>query len=195
DDPVADTRQVLHTAAAHEHDGVLLQVVADAGDVGRDLDPAAQLHTGDLAQRGVRLLRRSGVDTRAHTTTLRTPLQRRGLVLCDLVLSALADQLLDGGHRVSVFLVTYAGSVAVVAIDLLDFPFPPTPAPGRVALYPERWPTTECADLKAGRPGRRCHAAPDPRGGRYPDANWAHTCDPLAHGHEVQGYRRGPARS
>ena len=33
DDLVADARQVSDPAAAHEHDRVLLQVVADAGDV------------------------------------------------------------------------------------------------------------------------------------------------------------------
>src|SRR3712207_1462203 len=54
DDLVADARQVLDPAATHEHDRVLLQVVAHARDVRRDLDLAAELHTGDLAQRRVR---------------------------------------------------------------------------------------------------------------------------------------------
>ena len=40
DDLVTHARQVFHTAATHEHDRVLLQVVADAGDVRRDLDAA-----------------------------------------------------------------------------------------------------------------------------------------------------------
>ena len=40
DDLVADAREVLHTAAADEHDGVLLEVVALAGDVGGDLHAA-----------------------------------------------------------------------------------------------------------------------------------------------------------
>ena len=35
---------------------MLLEVVALAGDVGRDLDAAGEAHAGDLAQRGVRLL-------------------------------------------------------------------------------------------------------------------------------------------
>src|SRR4051795_12014789 len=38
-DLVAHAGQVLHPAAADEDDRVLLQVVPDAGDVGRDLDP------------------------------------------------------------------------------------------------------------------------------------------------------------
>src|SRR5688500_15114937 len=46
DDLVAHARQVLDAAAAHEHDGVLLQVVALAGDVGRDLDRAGDADTG-----------------------------------------------------------------------------------------------------------------------------------------------------
>src|SRR3954447_3345965 len=42
DDLVPNPGEVLHTATAHEHDRVLLQVVSDTGDVGRDLDPAGQ---------------------------------------------------------------------------------------------------------------------------------------------------------
>src|SRR4051794_37632422 len=39
-DLVAHARQVLDAAATHEHDGVLLEVVALARDVGGDLDAA-----------------------------------------------------------------------------------------------------------------------------------------------------------
>src|SRR3954454_10284157 len=45
DDLVAHARKVLDAAAADEHDGVLLQVVALAGDVRRDLHPVRQTHT------------------------------------------------------------------------------------------------------------------------------------------------------
>src|ERR1700760_4931883 len=71
DDLVADTRQVLHAAATHAHDRVRLQAVADTRDVGGDLDLAGQLDAGHLAQRGVRLLGRGGVDAGAHTAALR----------------------------------------------------------------------------------------------------------------------------
>src|SRR5215469_10378619 len=98
DDLVADTRQVAHTPAAHEHDRVLLQVVSHARNVGGDLDLARQPDAGDLAQRRVRLLGRGRVDARAHTTALRALLERRRLVLRHLVLPALADQLLDRGQ-------------------------------------------------------------------------------------------------
>src|SRR5947209_4007269 len=99
DDLVADPGQVLHPAAADEHDGVLLQVVADTGDVGRDLDAAGEPHTGDLAQGRVRLLRRGRVHAGAHATPLWRALQGRGLGLVLLLLAALADQLGDGGQR------------------------------------------------------------------------------------------------
>src|SRR3954453_13969701 len=71
DDLVPDTGEVLHSAATHEHDRVLLQVVADARDVGRDLDAARQAHAGDLAERGVRLLRGGRVDAGADAAALR----------------------------------------------------------------------------------------------------------------------------
>src|SRR3954449_10570327 len=98
DDLVAHAGQVLHPAAAHQHHRVLLQVVALTRNVGRDLDAAGQLDSSDLAQRGVRLLRGGGVHAGAHATPLRAPLERRSLLLGDLVLAALTDQLLDRGH-------------------------------------------------------------------------------------------------
>src|SRR3954452_12749072 len=104
DDLVADTGEVLHPAAADEHDGVLLEVVAHTRDVRRDLDAARQPHAGDLAEGGVRLLRGGGVDAGADTATLGRTLQGRRLVLRHLVLAALADQLVDRGHRVVPFL-------------------------------------------------------------------------------------------
>src|SRR5215469_9636536 len=103
DDLVADARKVAHPATPHQHDGVLLQVVADAWDVRGHLDVTGQPHPGDLAERGVWLLGRGRVDARADAATLRAALERRCLVLAYLVLAALADQLLDSGHRVSVF--------------------------------------------------------------------------------------------
>src|SRR5689334_3587654 len=80
-DLVAHARQVLDAAAAHEHDRVLLQVVPLARDVDGDLHAVREPDTGDLAERGVRLLRRGGVDARADAAAL-----RRG----DLLLAALA---------------------------------------------------------------------------------------------------------
>src|SRR5215471_14445988 len=42
DDLVADAREILHAAAADEHDRVLLEVVPLAGDVRRDLHAVGQ---------------------------------------------------------------------------------------------------------------------------------------------------------
>src|SRR5438128_222615 len=71
DDLVADPRHVLHPAAAHEHDRVLLQVVADTGDVGGDLDAGGQADPGHLAKGRVRLLRGGRVNARADAPALR----------------------------------------------------------------------------------------------------------------------------
>src|SRR5919107_2709952 len=103
DDLVADAGEVLHPAAADEHDRVLLEVVADTGDVRRHLDAAGEPHTSHLAERRVRLLGRGRVDARADPPPLRRTLEGGRLVLRHLVLAALADQLLDCGHRVVLF--------------------------------------------------------------------------------------------
>src|ERR1017187_2361591 len=103
DDLVANSGEITYPATTDEHDGVLLQVVADARDVGGDLDLAGQPDAGDLAQRRIGLLRGGRVDARADAPALGTALKRRGVVLGYLVLAALSDQLLDRGHRVSVF--------------------------------------------------------------------------------------------
>src|SRR5664280_736255 len=95
---VTDARQVLHTAAADQHDRVLLEVVAFAGDVGGDLEPTGQPDTGHLPERRVRLLRGVGVDAGAHAPSLgRTP-QGRGLRLGRLGGPAFADELGNRGH-------------------------------------------------------------------------------------------------
>src|SRR3984885_10069489 len=70
DDLVADTRQVTDTAAADEHDRVLLEVVADTGDVGGHLDLAGEPDPGDLPERRVGLLRRGRIDARADSAAL-----------------------------------------------------------------------------------------------------------------------------
>src|SRR6266536_4496567 len=98
DDLVADAREVLHPAAPHEHDRVLLQVVADPGDVGRDLDARGQADTGDLPKGRVRLLRRGRVDTRADATALRRPAKSGALRLAPRALAPVSDQLLNRRH-------------------------------------------------------------------------------------------------
>src|SRR6185369_7374147 len=50
-DVIANAREILHTTAANEHDRVLLEVVALAGNVGGDFEAVGQAHTRDLAER------------------------------------------------------------------------------------------------------------------------------------------------
>src|SRR5205814_1477860 len=63
-DLVADARQILDAAAAHEHDRVLLEVVPLAGDVSGDLHPVGQADAGDLPERRVRLT--NGMEVTAY---------------------------------------------------------------------------------------------------------------------------------
>src|SRR5712691_2819360 len=79
DDLVPHPGQVADAAAAHQHDGVLLEVVADAGDVGGDLDVAGEPHPGNLAEGRVRLLGRCRINARADPAALRAALERRGV--------------------------------------------------------------------------------------------------------------------
>src|SRR5262249_55382283 len=95
---IADARQVLDAAAADQHQRVLLEVVADARDVGGHLDAVGEADARDLAERGVRLLRRLGEDADADAALLRAVLQRRALRLADDLLPSLANELTDSRH-------------------------------------------------------------------------------------------------
>ena len=111
DDVVTDTRKVLHTAAADHNHRVLLQVVADTGDVSSDFVTVGQTHTSDLTQSGVGLLRGRGTNCGADASLLRSG--QVGLLIlqgvqallhcgrCGLVgnlLSAFSYQLVKSGH-------------------------------------------------------------------------------------------------
>src|SRR5262245_43631593 len=104
DDLVPDAGQVADATAADEHDRVLLEVVALAGDVGRHLDAAGETDAGHLAERRVRLLGRGRVHAGAHATALGRALQRGGLGLAEFRAATLADELLDGGHEANLFM-------------------------------------------------------------------------------------------
>src|SRR3954468_18402997 len=106
DDLVADARQVPDAAAADEHHGVLLQVVALAGNVGGDLHAVRQPDARDLPQRGVRLLRRGRVDARADAPLLRCAAPGLRLRLGDGRRTAFPDELIDGGQRKTLLGVT-----------------------------------------------------------------------------------------
>src|SRR3989338_8914849 len=66
DDVVPHARKVLHATPADHHDGVLLEVVADARDVCRHFHAVRKADTGDLPERRVRLLRGHGSHLHAH---------------------------------------------------------------------------------------------------------------------------------
>src|SRR5512138_1337046 len=105
-DVVAHAGEVLHAAAADEDHRVLLEVVADARDVARHLEPVRQPDAGDLAERRVRLLRRRRVHARADAALLRRLPERRGLLLHRELLAPLAHQLADRRHRRSALVFT-----------------------------------------------------------------------------------------
>src|SRR5262249_28675200 len=97
-DVITHARQILHTPTTHEHDGVLLQVVSFAGDVGNDFEPVREAHLRHFSERRVRLLRRSGVDAGAHAAAKWIRLERWRLLLLDDVAATLPDELIDGRH-------------------------------------------------------------------------------------------------
>src|SRR6185436_8159812 len=99
DHVIAHSGKVLHAAAPDHHDRVLLEVVPDARDVGRDLDPVRQPHARHLAERRVRLLRRGRVDAHAHAALLRRGPERRTLRPVLQSLPAVPDELTDRRQR------------------------------------------------------------------------------------------------
>src|SRR4028119_142575 len=68
---VANARKIAHTAAADQHNRVLLEVVAFAGDVADHFALVGQANLGHLAQCRVRLLRGRRVNAGADATLLR----------------------------------------------------------------------------------------------------------------------------
>src|SRR6202158_479871 len=75
---ITHARKILHAAATHEHDGVLLQVMADTRNVRGNCNTVGHARAGDFAQSRVGLLRRLRVNAYANTALFRTSLQGRG---------------------------------------------------------------------------------------------------------------------
>src|SRR5438270_10003894 len=96
---VANARKIAHTAAADQHDAVLLEVVALAGDIADYFALVGQADLGHLAQSRVRLLRGRRIDTGADAALLRVLLHRRDLRLGLLRFATLADQLVNRRHE------------------------------------------------------------------------------------------------
>src|SRR5207237_6812725 len=76
---IPHTGQILHAAATHEHNGVLLQVMTYPRYVRSNFDTVGQASASDFAQSGVGLLGRLCVDADANPSLFRTSLQRRRL--------------------------------------------------------------------------------------------------------------------
>src|SRR5690606_21706463 len=103
---IANAGQILHTAAANQHDRVLVQVMPLAGAVCGYLEAVAEPHTRNFPERRIRRLRRGGVRAAPASALLRIPHQRRRLrVLLD-VLATAPDELVYRGHRMWNLVVT-----------------------------------------------------------------------------------------
>src|SRR6476619_3456322 len=96
---VAHARKIAHTAAADQHDAVLLEVVALAGNVADHFALVGQADLGHLAECRVRLLRGRRIDAGADAALLRVLLHRRDLRLGLLRFATLADQLVNRWHE------------------------------------------------------------------------------------------------
>src|SRR5690606_19829998 len=95
---VANAGKILHTAAADEHDAVLLEVVTLTGDVADDFHAVGETNTADLAKRRVRLLRSRRVDAHAHAALLRARFERGAVGASFLELATVTDELLNCRH-------------------------------------------------------------------------------------------------
>src|SRR5258708_14996429 len=100
---IANTREILHAAAAHQHDRVLLQVVADTWDVRGDFNGVRQADASHLAQGGVRFLRGLRVNADAHAALFRAAHQRRRFGLRGDSFSSHPDKLRKRRHTRSPF--------------------------------------------------------------------------------------------
>ncbi len=92
------TWEVLHTTAPHEHNRVLLQVVALSGNVGRDLIPVGEADTRHLPKRRVRLLRSGRVHPGADPSALWASFQSGRVAFLLFALSPFPDELLNRRH-------------------------------------------------------------------------------------------------
>ena len=69
---ITDAGQILDTAAADQHNRVLLQIVADAWNICSYFNPIREAHASHFPQRRIRLLGGSGVHASANSTLLGT---------------------------------------------------------------------------------------------------------------------------
>ena len=110
-DVITYTGEVTYSSASDKNYRVLLKVVSDSGNVGCRLKSVSKSYSGDLTERGVRLLRAGGGYLCANASLLRcrsvsclvgksvkTYLKHGSLGLISLVLTTLSDELVKGWH-------------------------------------------------------------------------------------------------
>src|SRR6267143_5590693 len=97
-DVVTDAGQIFHPAATHEHNGMLLQVVAFVRNVGNDFEAVREPDFCDFAHRGGWLVGRAGHYLEANAAAERRILQSRRLRLASHSSASLSDELIDGRH-------------------------------------------------------------------------------------------------
>ena len=103
DDVIAHAGEIFDAASADEDDRVFLKVVPLARDVSDHFLAVRQAHLGDFAKRGVRLFRRAGHHLHTNAAALRA-VHQSGRFRFDRDLAAsFADQLVDCGHWVILF--------------------------------------------------------------------------------------------
>jgi len=98
DHVIAHAWQIFHAASADQHNRVLLQVVADSGDIRGDFNAVREPHTRHFTESRIRLLRGLRVHARANAALLRASLQCRACRLVTRPLPALSHQLIERRH-------------------------------------------------------------------------------------------------
>src|SRR5260370_6730983 len=96
---ITNARKILDAAAANQHDRVLLQVVADTGDVRGHFDSIGESHARHFPERRIRLLRSGGVHTGTYTALLRTALKGRTRSLPAWRFPPITDKLIKRWHE------------------------------------------------------------------------------------------------
>src|SRR3954470_8069431 len=97
---ITNTRQILHTAATHEHNRVLLEVMTFIRNVGNHFRAVRETYLCDLSNSRIGLLWRAGHDLHTDTAAEGVTLQRRSLGLRLDLATALSHELVDGWHVV-----------------------------------------------------------------------------------------------
>ena len=97
-DMVSHTGKVLYTAPANEHNGVLLQIVPNARDIGGNFYTVCQADTGDFAQGRIRFLGRRRIHANTNSALLGATLKGGSAGFFPDLFPSFSYQLADSGH-------------------------------------------------------------------------------------------------